>query len=385
MPEKVLVVDDDLETLRLVGLMLQRQGFVIIAANNGAQALSQARAEQPDLIILDIMMPDMDGYSVARQLRKEPETATIPILMFTAKGMVEDKVAGYEAGADEYLTKPIHPVELVTRVRTLLARGKMHPPASTPSPSTQGYMIGVVSPKGGVGVSTLVLNLAISYHKKTKGEVIAAEMRPGHGTWGIELGFANPTGLNDLLAMRTADITTQAVEKNLAQTTFGVRCLLASPHPKDIEAVHATDQVSAVLKILPQLAPLVLLDIGANVWPNFGLVLSQCQELIVVTEPYPGMMPPTRIFIDELVDRGFGKNKLMTLVMVNRVRADVQLSVTQVQENLGRQVVQVIPPAPELAYQAAIRGMPLILVQPDGLLAQQFARLADVVATRVKK
>jgi CheY-like chemotaxis protein/MinD-like ATPase involved in chromosome partitioning or flagellar assembly len=385
MPEKVLVVDDDLETLRLVGLMLQRQGFVIVAANNGAQALSQARAEQPDLIILDIMMPDMDGYAVARQLRKEPETASIPILMFTAKGMVEDKVAGYEAGADEYLTKPIHPVELVTRLRTLLVRGKTHPPAPIPSSADQGYMIGVVSPKGGVGVSTLVLNLAISYHNKTKGEVIAAEMRPGHGTWGLELGFANPTGLNDLLAMRTADITNQVVEKTLMQTTFGVRCLLASPHPKDIEAVHATDQVSAVLKILPLLAPLVLLDIGANVWPNFGLVLSQCQELIVVTEPYPGMMPPTRVFIEELVDRGFGKNKLMTLVMVNRVRADVQLSVTQVQENLGRQVVQVIPPAPELAYQAALRGMPLIQVQPEGLLAQQFSRLADVVATRVKK
>ena len=139
------------------------------------------------------------------------------------------------------------------------------------------------------------------------------------------------------------------------------------------------------MKILPQLAPLVLLDIGANVWPNFGLILSHCQEVIVVTEPYPGMMPPTRIFIEELVERGFGKNKLMTLVMVNRVRADVQLSVTQVQESLGRQVVQVIPPAPEVAYQAAMRGIPLIQVQPEGLLAQQFARLAEVVATRVKK
>ena len=104
----------------------------------------------------------------------------------------------------------------------------------------------------------------------------------------------------------------------------------------------------------------------------------------MVTEPYPGMMPPTRIFIEELVGLGFGKNKLMTLVMVNRVRADVQLSVTQVQENLGRQVVQVIPPAPELAYQAALRGVPLTQVQPEGLLAQQFARLADVVAARVK-
>ncbi len=383
MPEKVLIVDDDLETLRLVGLMLQRQGFVIVAANNGTQALNQARAELPDLIILDVMMPDMDGYAVARQLRKEPETASIPILMFTAKGMVEDKVAGYEAGADEYLTKPIHPVELVARLRSLLTRGKSRPAA--PQPSTpQGYVIGVVSPKGGVGVSSLVLNLAISYHNKTRGDVIAAEVRPGHGTWGLELGFANPTGLNDLLAKRPSEITPQVVEKSLTQTTYGVRCLFSSPRARDIEAVHASEQLDIVLNTLPRLAPLVLLDIGANIWPNFGLVLSSCQEAMVVTEPYPGIMPLTRVFIEELVDRGFGKTKLMTLVMVNRVRADVQLSVTQVQDTLGRQVVQVIPPAPEIAYQAAMRSVPLILVQPEGLLAQQFTRLAELVATRVK-
>lgn len=385
MAEKVLVVDDDLETLRLVGLMLQRQGFGIVAANNGAQALSQARAENPDLIILDVMMPDMDGYAVARQLRKEPETASIPILMFTARGMVEDKVAGYESGADDYLTKPIHPVELTARVKALLARGRVAPPAGIPAPTQAGYMIGVVSPKGGVGVSSLVLNLAISYYNKTRGEVIAVELRPGHGTWGVEMGFANPSGLNDLLALRPSDLTAAAVEKELVHTTYGIRCLLASPRARDIEAVHASEQLGILLKTLPQLAPLVLLDIGANIWPNFGQVLSQCQEVIVVTEPYPGIMPLSRIFIDELVDRGFGKNKLLTLVMVNRVRADVQLSVTQVQETLGRPVVQVIPPAPEIAYQAALRSVPLIQIQPEGLLAQQFARLAELVATRVKK
>jgi CheY-like chemotaxis protein len=94
MPEKILIVDDDLETLRLVGMMLQRQGYTIVAANSGAQALSMAITEQPDLILLDVMMPEMDGYEVARQLRADPGLTQIPILMFTAKSQVEDKVTG---------------------------------------------------------------------------------------------------------------------------------------------------------------------------------------------------------------------------------------------------------------------------------------------------
>ena len=106
MAEKILVVDDDIDTLRLVGLMLQRQGYQIVAASNGQQALQMAHAEKPDLILLDVMMPDMDGYEVTRRLRADTQTNTIPIIMFTAKTQVDDKVTGFEAGADDYLAKP---------------------------------------------------------------------------------------------------------------------------------------------------------------------------------------------------------------------------------------------------------------------------------------
>jgi DNA-binding response OmpR family regulator len=110
MPEKILIIDDDVDTLRLVGLMLQRQGYQISAAPNGSQGLTKALEERPDLILLDVMMPDMDGYEVTRRLRKNPATATIPILMFTAKTQLDDKVTGFEVGADDYLTKPTHPL-----------------------------------------------------------------------------------------------------------------------------------------------------------------------------------------------------------------------------------------------------------------------------------
>ncbi len=159
MAEKILIVDDDMETLRLVGLMLQRQGYQIVAASNGTQALGLTRNEKPDLIVLDVMMPDMDGYEVTRQLRQDKDTLDIPIILFTAKSQVDDKVTGYEVGADDYLTKPVHPAELVAHIKALLARGKNRAAV----PQEKGYTIGFIAAKGGLGVSSLALNLAICH------------------------------------------------------------------------------------------------------------------------------------------------------------------------------------------------------------------------------
>ena len=382
MPEKILIVDDDLETLRLVGLMLQRQGYQVVAANNGAQAMTVAHSELPDLIVLDVMMPDMDGYQVTRQLRAQPETANVPILMFSAKSQVDDKVVGYDAGIDDYLTKPVHPVELVAKINALLARGKGRQIAG---PTERGYTIGVLGPKGGLGVSSLVLNLALATYQKAKIDLIASEILPGHGSWGLELGFANPTGLCNLLRLKPNEITKAIVERELIRTTYGIRILMASNHKKDIELATNTAQLDQVIQQLQQLAPLLLLDLGTVGVPMFDRSLALCQELIVVTEPYPITIQHTRMLLEELLEHGFGKLRPVTIVIINRVRADVQLSITQVQDRLGMAISHVIPPAPEQAFQAGVRNVPLIMVQPDGLVAQQIFRLADYVVGRLKK
>uniref|UniRef100_A0A7C4KHK0 Response regulator n=1 Tax=Anaerolinea thermolimosa TaxID=229919 RepID=A0A7C4KHK0_9CHLR len=379
MAEKILIVDDDVQTLRLVGLMLERQGYKILAASNGAQAIGMARTEQPDLILLDVMMPDVDGFSVARTLRKEPETANIPILMFTARAQVEDKIAGYEAGADDYLTKPIHPAELTAHLRAILSRSKSREGV----PLERGYTVGVMAAKGGLGVSTLALNLAINYFQNTRQEVIAAEMRPGQGSWSTELGLPNFEGLNNLLRLHPNDINTTTIENELVRVPYGVRLLLASPYTRDASLIKNTANFEAIVDHLSLMARLTLLDIGLNTHLACDEILNLCKEVIVVTEPFPGTINRTRLLLEDLKQHGFGGNKLITLVLVNRIRADVQLSVTQVQEALGAPVAQVIPPAPEVSFQAATRNLPMIQVQIGGMLSLQFSRLAEAVAERV--
>jgi len=119
---KILVVDDEERMVRFIRLNLEHDGFRVIEAFNGTQAINKVRSNLPDLVLLDVMMPDIDGFEVLRILR---ETSSIPVIMLTAKGEEDDRVRGLELGADDYITKPFSPRELVSRVRAVLRRTEM--------------------------------------------------------------------------------------------------------------------------------------------------------------------------------------------------------------------------------------------------------------------
>ncbi len=118
---KVLVVDDDLNIVKLIKLYLEKEDFTVCTAHDGEEALQVYKRENPDIIILDIMMPKLDGNSVCREIRK---TSDIPIIMLTAKGETFDKVLSLELGADDYIVKPFEPKELVARIKAILRRSE---------------------------------------------------------------------------------------------------------------------------------------------------------------------------------------------------------------------------------------------------------------------
>jgi len=124
MKEKILIVDDEKDIVKMLDYNLKKEGFRTISAYDGEDALDMAVREHPDLIVLDLMLPGVDGLEVCKTLKKESKTALIPIIMLTAKKQEADKILGLELGADDYVAKPFSPRELIARVKAILRRVK---------------------------------------------------------------------------------------------------------------------------------------------------------------------------------------------------------------------------------------------------------------------
>jgi len=124
MPKKVLIVEDDPGVLRATSYILEKEGYEVLIAQNGLEGLKKAREDSPDLLILDVMLPGIDGFEICHSLRGEPQTADLPIVMFSAKGQASDIATGMKMGADDYLTKPVDRTVLLDKVAGLLAARK---------------------------------------------------------------------------------------------------------------------------------------------------------------------------------------------------------------------------------------------------------------------
>jgi two-component system alkaline phosphatase synthesis response regulator PhoP len=122
---KILVVDDEIYIVHILDFSLGMEGYEVVTALDGQQAVEKARTERPDLIVLDIMMPKMDGYEACRKLKDDPNTKEIPVILLSAKGRSVDQKMGFEVGADDYVTKPFSPKKLVERINTTLRQAAM--------------------------------------------------------------------------------------------------------------------------------------------------------------------------------------------------------------------------------------------------------------------
>jgi CheY-like chemotaxis protein len=377
MPEKILLVDDDIDTLRLVGMMLESKGYEIIAASNGEKAISTAKNDRPDLIILDVMMPGVDGFEVTKAIRQDEETENIPIIMFTAKTGMEDKVHGLELGADAYLTKPISTRELLAHVKAIIARSSKTRPPETEH-GDLGMLIGIVAPRGGMGVTTTAINLGVSLAKIPNQHVLVSDFRPGQGILGMELGHTKLEGFNRLLKLQLKEITKKALEQELLPHSSGVHLLLSSPRPADGKYASQVANFVAITSLIPKLAEYAILDLGSGLNALNSSILPLCNQVLVIVEPIPVSVTQAILLIDDLRALGLGESQI-DVIMVNHLRTSIQLKVTEVEKQIGRNVAIAISPNPELAYQASIQSTPMILIQPEGLIAGQFDQLASKV------
>lgn len=379
MNSQILIVDDDIETIRVLGLMLERKGYTILAAASGNQGFEKAIQTQPDLIIMDVMMPDMDGYQVTQRLRKNPKTAAIPILMFTAKGSFFDRISGMQAGADEYLSKPIYPKELLKRVEALLS----HQNASAPvAEAIGGRVIGILAVQKGLGGSTLALNAAVTLTQvQQEKKTLLVETVAAPEGLAAQLGLETRQGLAALLAVKPGDLNTDAIEKQILAHHSGIACLLNAAPPDGETPTLAPDWVTALLQQLRARYDYTLLDLGSAITANNTEFVKQLDFIALALESTYIGLTLLQDVLKTLNTLGISDKKT-ALISVQR-QPETTLSRETLEGNTRRKVLGNIAYDPELARDCRKAHIPAALLQPQSLVAQQVRQLVEALLNQL--
>ncbi|MEO8355928.1 MAG: hypothetical protein ABI621_08440, partial [Chloroflexota bacterium] len=246
----------------------------------------------------------------------------------------------------------------------------------------RGYVIGVLGARGGLGTTTLAVNLAAALHTRTKNDVIVAEMLPGQGALALEMGVTPSMGLVDLLTIANLnELTREKVHECLAGHPSGLKLLLATDRPRDMHLVNQVANYEVIIKRVAASARFSVLDLNLGLQPFAEKILPLCNEILIVIEGVPNTLIHAKALIDDIAALGISK-KNINVILNNRMRSDTQLPSSQVQTKLGHEIVSTLTPAPELFVQATRMQTPAVLCQPESLTARQIMKLVDFITER---
>ncbi|MFW5941203.1 MAG: AAA family ATPase [Chloroflexota bacterium] len=371
MSQKILIVDDDRELLHLIGLALHRAGFQPIGAASADEALRKLQEEKPALVVLDVMLPGASGIELCRQLRQEAGTISLPIIMLSARTQVDDKIEGLEAGADEYLTKPISPKELIARIKALLERTRR---LQQVAPGGRGRIFGFVGAKGGVGTTTVALNIAVTLAEQGH-EVIAVELHPYGGTFDVQLGHTPPETLGDLWGSDGARLTQRTLKMALLNDASGLDVLYGPRDPQTWRELEP-DAVTELIETLSPLADYVIVDLPGAMSAATRAALHECELITLVSRGETDSVASGARLLQLFKAWGVGRG-LVDAVIVNQVPLAMGLTIDEISRQLGCEIRGVIPPAADACAAALKRGRPLVLTHPNIAAAEKLSQMAD--------
>jgi pilus assembly protein CpaE len=242
---KALAIDDDLIILKMTSAALTRLGYEVSTATDGLKGLAAVRAERPDIIITDVMMPGMDGYEFTRRLRRDPAFAQLPVLILTSQTGLEEKLMAFEAGADDHLSKPFEPAELNARLTVLLRRAERTPQSAAPV-SEKARFIAVHSLRGGVGSSSIAINLAVGLRQLWEVPTLLLDLVPAAGQLALMLNVSLKRTWADLAEYKLADIEMELLQTIVGKHNSGVEFVAAPTYPEDAAAINNEVQAQAV-------------------------------------------------------------------------------------------------------------------------------------------
>ena len=381
---KVLVVDDDLNIQRVLVFTLKQEGFEVHVASDGQAGVEMAESVKPDLILMDVAMPKLDGYAATQQIRAAEQGRKVPIIMLTAEADVEQRVKGLRAGADDDIVKPFHPLELIARIKALLARSGGGQQRKVAEKVTMGRLACFYGAKGGVGTTTIAINTAIALATRLKRgtALIDANLQFGDERVFLDLGLDTASMVN---AITEPDLDAELLKKLVVSHHAGMDLLLAPPNPEQADIVverQRTDPgtLSNILSLMRKAYDYTLVDMAKSL-DDFNLQLFDEADLIfVVMTADLSCLKNVRLVLETMDSLGYERSKIQ--LVLNRSNAYTGINVDNAESALGRTIDYQIINEYRGAISALNSGEPFMSSRPDGPLGQsvsKFAREIDAI------
>ena len=356
MSAKVLIIDDDKPLAKVTNLVFLRKGFVARSVNSGMEGIKLAEYWDPDTILLDLMMPEMNGIEVCRKLRENENTAHIPIIVVSALDSIEDKVRAFEAGADDYIVKPYENDELVARVNSQLRR--FSPIDQQDTQDQGGEIITLFSLKGGAGCSSLAINIAVGLNRMWGASIPLVDLVTPLGSLDLMLNVRPRINLGDIVsALRSEEFSEEILYEALIQHETGVLLLGGVTDPEMAELL--TEQhVIAILGYLKNYYPYVIVDTAHNYSPSTLAALDMSDRILIPIAPDISSVRVTHSMLSTFEQLKYPEDKIQ--ILPNWTFAANGLSRGQIERALKQPVLE--PILHQGDWVSAInRGQPFIL------------------------
>jgi pilus assembly protein CpaE len=370
---RIFVIDDDEQLLRMVGLMLERGGHTVTLINNPLDGLEQIKADKPDMLVLDVMMPNMSGHDLARELRNIKGMESFPILVLTARSQEVDRATALESGADDYLSKPVTSQELIERVDNLLAKksGKRQG-------SDQGFVITFFGLRGGVGQTTLAVNMASALRRISQQEVCLVDLSPSGGQVVMHMRLQARTSWLDLSA--DANFDWAVLKEHLILHPSGLRVLAAPTLPQS-PGTLSEKAANKIFELLRKNSTFTIIDAPNMLTPSLEAALKAADMALHVISPEV-VSVQTAVQVNRAV-RKAGINIKRKSHILNQTIQDAQLPQTAVERGLNTRV------SFQVAYdsnqtRAVAQGVPLTLTSAQSPIPTVVRRMAEAIWQRVQ-
>ena len=366
---KVLLIDDNIDMQKMLTVVLKKQGHEIVAAERGQQGIDFALSQPFNVIVLDVMMPDMNGYDVARRLRAEPSTKDLPIIILTARAQPVDEQAALEAGADAYMAKPVDIAELNNKIQELTALGRSQPtqpaqPQAGPPPAAPvtappvqpaaGRLISVLCWRGGVGATTLAVNLAGILAREGR-RACLIDLSPVSGHAALMLRLRAKPNWADL----PPDLGPQNLGFSLLKHDSGLQVLAAptQPQPQSL----TTDMFNTVIAILFNFFTDVVVDCSPVMDSATRASLSASTRVILPLAPEVTAVQTMTGTLSAMAALQVPPDNLR--IVLNHPSPNPVLLPARIEKALGRGLDATLPYDPAQST-ALLQGAPLFMSQP---------------------